>query len=55
MATAMLAFMRTGNPANSDLPDWPRYDAAAGQTMILNTVCEVKRDPDREARASLPT
>jgi len=55
MATAMLAFMRTGNLANSDLPDWPRYDAAAGQTMILNTVCEVKRDPDREARASLPT
>ena len=37
-----------------DLLQWPGYTAAKGETMILDDVCEVKNDPDREARKALP-
>jgi hypothetical protein len=36
------------------LTAWPRYTPARGETMILDDVCEVKNDPDREARKALP-
>jgi len=45
--------MRTGNPNCASLPEWPAYTPEEGATMILNDVCEVKNDPDREARALL--
>ncbi|MDH6358555.1 carboxylesterase family protein [Parabacteroides sp. PF5-9] len=53
MADALLAFVRTGNPNTSSLPQWPEFTVENGETMILNDVCEVKNDPDREARSSL--
>ena len=53
MSDALVQFMRTGKPAGDGLPDWPRYTAENGETMILDDVCEVKNDPDREARKSL--
>jgi para-nitrobenzyl esterase len=53
MSDALLQFMRTGNPNGSALPDWPAYTIDNGETMILDDTCEVKNDPDREARASL--
>jgi para-nitrobenzyl esterase len=55
MADALLRFMRTGDPNGGDLPHWPAYTEANGETMILNDVCEVKNDPDREARKTLGT
>lgn len=53
MASALLSFMRTGNPNCAELPEWPAYDTEKGATMILNDKCEVLNDPDREARATL--
>ena len=53
MSDALLQFMRTGDPNGGSLPQWPQYTIENGETMILNDVCEVKNDPDREARAAL--
>jgi para-nitrobenzyl esterase len=53
MSDALLQFMRTGNPNSSLLPAWPAYTIENGETMIFDDTCEVKNDPDREARGSL--
>ena len=53
MSDALVQFMKTGDPNGVGLPDWPKYTAANGETMILDDVCAVKNDPDREARKSL--
>jgi para-nitrobenzyl esterase len=54
MAGALLQFMKTGDPNGTGLPEWPRYSAAQGQTMIFDNISEAKNDPDREARKALP-
>jgi para-nitrobenzyl esterase len=54
MAGALLQFMKTGDPNGADLPHWPRYSAARGETMIFDDTCVAQDDPDREARKSLP-
>ena len=53
MGAALLQFMRTGNPNTESLPYWPEYTQEKGETMILDDLCEVKDDPDREARKTL--
>jgi len=53
MSDALIQFMKTGVPKGAGLPDWPKYTTANGETMILDDSCEVKNDPDREARKSL--
>jgi para-nitrobenzyl esterase len=54
MAGALLQFMKTGNPNGAGLPEWPKYTAAQGETMIFDDTCEAKNDPDRDARKALP-
>ena len=54
MAGALLQFMKTGDPNGGGLPAWPKYTTANGEVMILDNTCEVKNDPDREARKGLP-
>jgi para-nitrobenzyl esterase len=54
MARHLLQFMKTGDPNAKGLTAWPRYTPSRGETMILDDVCEVKNDPDREARQALP-
>jgi para-nitrobenzyl esterase len=54
MAGALLQFMKTGNPNGGGLPNWPRYTAAKGETMVLDDSCVAENDPDREARKALP-
>ena len=54
MAGSLLKFMKTGDPNGGGLPPWPRYTSANGETMILDDVCVVRNDPDREARRALP-
>jgi para-nitrobenzyl esterase len=54
MSDALVQFMKTGVPKGAGLPDWPKYTTTNGETMILDDKCEVKNDPDREARKSLP-
>jgi para-nitrobenzyl esterase len=50
MARSFLNFVRTGNPNGGGLPNWAPYTTANGETMILDDVCVMKNDPDREAR-----
>jgi para-nitrobenzyl esterase len=54
MSDALVQFMKTGDPNKGGFPYWPKYTTANGETMILDDTCEVKNDPDREARKSLP-
>ncbi len=53
MSDALLSFMRTGNPNCDTLPDWAAFTVENGETMVLNDVCELKNDPDREGRELL--
>ena len=53
MSDALLQFMRTGDPNVSSLPAWPAFTVENGETMILNDVCEVMNDPDRDGRGAL--
>ena len=53
MSDSLLQFMKTGNPNNGGLPEWPAFTAENGETMVLNDVSEVKNDPDREGRKLL--
>jgi len=53
MAGALLRFMKSGDPSAPGLA-WPRYTQANGETMVLDDVCAVRNDPDREARKALP-
>jgi para-nitrobenzyl esterase len=54
MAGSLLRFMRTGDPNGGGLPAWPKYTSANGETMVLDDVCAVRNDPDREPRKALP-
>ncbi|MDR2389558.1 MAG: carboxylesterase family protein [Tannerellaceae bacterium] len=53
MADALLAFARNGDPNGGELPPWPRFTVERGETMILDDVCRVRDDPDRQARSLL--
>ena len=57
MVAAWSAFAHTGNPANSHLPAWPRYEATQRSTMLLSRESTVASNPGgdrREALAGLP-
>ena len=53
MSGALLQFMRTGDPNGPGLA-WSRYTSAKGEVVVLDDTCEMKNDPDREARKALP-
>jgi para-nitrobenzyl esterase len=48
MGEAWAGFARTGKPGHRGLPDWPSYTAEKRATMILNSQCAVKIDPEGE-------
>ena len=50
MSSALLSFMLTGNPNCDALPEWAAYTRENGEVMVLDNTCELKNDPDREAR-----
>ncbi|SFO05254.1 para-nitrobenzyl esterase [Algoriphagus ornithinivorans] len=52
MSSALLAFMKTGNPNGGGLPNWPAYQVANGETMILDDTCQVKNKPDANGLAA---
>jgi para-nitrobenzyl esterase len=54
MAGALLQFMKAGDPNGVGIPEWPKYSAARGETMIFDETCTAKNDPDKEARKALP-
>jgi para-nitrobenzyl esterase len=45
LASAWVAFARTGNPNNPQIPEWPPYDAATKPTMIFDNETRVENDP----------
>jgi para-nitrobenzyl esterase len=49
MSAALLAFMRTGNPNCSELPEWPAYTPEDAPTMIFNIKSRMVNAPDRQA------
>ena len=53
MSQAWIQFARTGNPNHSGLPRWPAVSAQTLPTMIFDTRCEVKDDPDAAERKTL--
>ena len=55
MSAALLNFMRTGNPNGGTLlPNWPKYTAEKGETMVLNDTSKAENDPDGAGRKLLP-
>ena len=50
LASAWVAFARTGDPNNSQIPRWPAYDAATRATMVFDTDTRVENDPRGEMR-----
>jgi len=53
VSDAWIAFARSGDPNHPGLPAWPKFDPAAGPTMIFDDQCRVANDPDREERRAL--
>ncbi|MDB5110333.1 MAG: carboxylesterase [Mucilaginibacter sp.] len=53
IAMAWISFARHGNPNHKDLPEWPAFKQSNGAMMVFNNQCEVRHDPDGEARRLL--
>jgi len=45
LASTFVAFAKTGNPDNGQIPHWPVYDAATRATMIFDANTRVENDP----------
>jgi para-nitrobenzyl esterase len=53
VSAAWVAFARTGNPNHPGLPTWPKFSADKCPTMIFNTQCETKENPDTTERKAI--
>jgi para-nitrobenzyl esterase len=50
LASAWVAFAKTGDPNNPAIPRWAPYDAAMRATMIFDTETRVENDPRKAFR-----
>ena len=55
VSPAWIQFARSGNPNHSGLPHWPAVSPQTLPTMLFDTRCEVKDDPDADERRSIAT
>jgi len=51
MADTWIAFARTGNPNNPQLPEWPAYNLDSRPVMVLDTTPELVNDARAAQRA----
>ena len=51
VGSAWVNFAKTGNPNNSNIPHWPKFDASRRATMIFGPDTQVMNDPYAEIRA----
>jgi para-nitrobenzyl esterase len=45
LASAWVAFARTGNPNNPQIPEWPAYDPETKPILVFDLDTRVERDP----------
>ena len=50
MSDAWIHFARKGDPSHAGLPKWTSYTADRPSVMYFDNKCELKSDPEREAR-----
>lgn len=48
-----LAFAKTGDPNNSKIPRWPKFDPQNWPTMVFNNSIEAKNDPIHAQRVAM--
>ncbi len=51
LASSVVAFAKTGDPNNSHIPQWPRFDAAERSTLVFERNTRVQCDPHGALRA----
>ena len=50
LASTWVAFARTGDPNNTRIPHWPRFDATTRATLIFDPRTRVENDPYADLR-----
>jgi para-nitrobenzyl esterase len=53
VSDAWINFARRGDPNHAGLPKWPAFGSGRAPVMIFDNKCEVKFDPDGEARRAV--
>jgi para-nitrobenzyl esterase len=53
MSDAWIAFARKGDPNHPSLPKWPTFKAKEEALMIFDNKCEIRTNPDGEARRAV--
>jgi para-nitrobenzyl esterase len=50
LASTWIAFARTGDPNNPQIPHWPPFETTERTTMVFDRNTRTERDPHRELR-----
>jgi para-nitrobenzyl esterase len=53
ISDAWIHFARFGNPNHAGLPQWPAFSKESCPTMIFDTQCQLRNNPDKEERQVL--
>jgi para-nitrobenzyl esterase len=53
VSDAWIAFARKGDPSHPALPKWPAFTDKEGALMIFDNTCQVRMNPDGEARRAV--
>ena len=52
MVSALIAYVRSGDPNHAGIPEWPPYRPEARATLVFDTKCDVVLDPHPNVRAA---